>query len=125
MSNTDFIYLSFHDCGQPTVIFSSGYLEVFLSLLESAAYIRVSAPTLPRNISIIRIILETAPRAGVIPRVSPTVPTADAVSNRHSPIGRPSIRLIAAPPARKNETYIINTAAAFFVTDWSILLPKK
>ena len=41
---------------------------------------------------------------------------AEAVSNRLSRIGCPSIRLITSPPARNSPRYIIRTAAALFET---------
>ena len=49
---------------------------------ESAAKIRVNPPTRPKNIRIIRMILEIIPRVGVSPRESPTVPMAELVSKR-------------------------------------------
>ena len=71
-------------------------------LLDNAANISVSPPTLPKNISPIKTILDTVPRAGVIPRVSPTVPIADADSNRQSASGRFSTPLIIRPPVRNS-----------------------
>ena len=46
------------------------------------AKIKVNPPTLPKNIRQIKIIWETSPRSGVIPSDNPTVPIADAVSNK-------------------------------------------
>ena len=61
----------------------------------------------------------------VIPSVNPTVPTAEAVSNRHMSIGRPSIMLIARPPKKNSVKYITRIVAAFLITLSPILRPKK
>ena len=53
-------------------------------LLDNAANISVSPPTLPKNIRPIKTILDTVPRVGVIPRVSPTVAIAYGDSNKKS-----------------------------------------
>ena len=81
----------------PTLIFSTGRLDTSALSLKMVAYISVSPPALPKNISRIRRRWEKRPRDGVIPSVSPTVPTADAVSNRHYCRGSFSTRLITIP----------------------------
>ena len=55
------------------------------------------------------------PRVGVIPSVSPTVPTADAVSNRQSRSGRCSMELMAIPPIKKKMIYKATMVAAFLM----------
>ena len=89
-----------------------GSFAIVFRLPGAAANIIVSPPTLPRNIISIRIICDTADNSGVMPRVRPTVATADAASNIQVRIGRPSIRLIAHEPKRKSDVYITNIAAA-------------
>ena len=61
---------------------------------------------------------------GVMPSVSPTVATADAVSNIQVSSGRLSTRLIVSEPAIKSVPYIVKIARAFLVTSLSILLPS-
>lgn len=56
----------------------------------------VNPPTLPKNINIISIARDATLKLGVIPKVNPTVPNADAVSNIHCVIGSFSIALIIA-----------------------------
>ena len=75
------------------------------------------------TISAIRIPFERTPSRGVIPSVRPTVPTADAVSNRHSEIGRFSATLITIPPISTRKRYIIRIVDAFFNTSWPTLCP--
>ena len=65
------------------------------------------------------------PNPGVIPRESPTVPTAEAASNKHVRIGRSSVILIINPPTPLNVIYIKKTVAAFLSTSPFILRPKK
>ena len=87
--------------------------------------ISVSPPTLPmymRNISIMR---ETIPSDGVIPRVSPTVPMAEAVSNMQVIMGSFSITVMTTPPVRKSATYIVTIAIALRMTLSAMLLPAK
>ena len=60
----------------------------------------------------------------MIPRVSPTVPTAEAVSYRQTDSGNPSARLIVMPPAKNSETYITAIVAAFLIALPSSRLPK-
>ena len=67
---------------------------------------------------------ETAPSPGVIPRVSPTVPTAEAVSNRQATSGRLSSRLMARPLMKNRSTYIITMAAALRTASSPIFRPK-
>lgn len=55
------------------------------------------------------------PRVGVIPSVSPTVPTADAVSNRQSRSGRCSMELMAIPPIKNKMIYKATMVAAFLM----------
>ena len=74
-------------------------------LLPTAAYTKVSAPTLPKNINTINIILETTPNNGVTPNDKPTVPIAEAVSNKLILSGISSIKLIIAPLKINNNKY--------------------
>ena len=85
---------------------------------------RVKPPTLPRYISIMRIICDAKLNFGVIPKVNPTVPIADAVSNRLATNGNFSIVQIETPPIKKSVMYIITIVDAFFITLSSILLPN-
>ena len=62
--------------------------------------------------------------SGVIPRVRPTVPTAEAASYRQSKSGRPSYTLIAIPPPKNKAKYNMAIVAAFFITWYSSLRPK-
>ena len=64
------------------------------------------------------------PSSGVIPRVSPTVPTADAVSKRQVSRGRPSIPEIRHPPVRNRNRYMTRTAAAVRTVSSEILRPN-
>ena len=86
-----------------------------------SAYTRVNPPTLPMNMSAIRMHLEAVPSEGVMPMVKPTVPSAEAVSNVQSVIGSPSIRLIAEAPMKKSARYMINSVAAVFTAEGSSL----
>ncbi len=60
----------------------------------------VSTPTRPKYIITISMICETAESAGVSDMVRPTVPKAEAVSNRHRFIGTFSINEMAHAPPR-------------------------
>ena len=84
----------------------------------------VSPPTLPRNIRTTRIICEAIPIYGVIPSVQPTVPTAEAVSNKQTPKGSPSIIQIAAALIKHSVIYREKTVVAVFTAEDSSLLPK-
>ena len=97
-------------------------MEIVFLLLFSLKYALL---TLPKNISPIRMALDTPPSVGVAPRESPTVPTAEAVSKRAVFMGIPSSVLIAIPPVRKSVRYIRRIVAAFFIVSSVILLPKK
>ena len=55
---------------------------------------------------------DTTPRPGVTPSVSPTVPTADAVSNKQADNGRCSMTLIAKAPQKNSARYIPAIVAA-------------
>lgn len=67
-----------------TVVFGSSAkilnLAACFLFAPKAAYINVNPPTRPKNIDNIKINLDAIPSVGVIPSVSPTVPTAEAVS---------------------------------------------
>ena len=76
------------------------------------AKIKVNPPTLPKNIRQIKIIWETSPRSGVIPSDNPTVPIADAVSNKAVISGISSVLLITIPPTRNKTIYIKKIVAA-------------
>ena len=58
-----------------------GHCETCLPLLFIAANRSVRPPTLPRNMNTIRIRRDAVPSDAVMPRVRPTVPIAEAVSN--------------------------------------------
>ena len=85
---------------------------------------RVKPPTLPRYISIMSIICDAKLNFGVIPKVNPTVPIAEAVSNKLATNGNFSIVQIETPPMKKSVMYIITIVAALFITLSSILLPN-
>ena len=89
------------------------------------AKIKVNPPTLPKNIRQIKIIWETSPRSGVIPNDNPTVPIADAVSNKAVISGISSVLLITIPPTRNKTIYIKKIVAAFLIVSSGICLPKK
>ena len=92
-----------------------------MSLFDAnAAYISVRPPTLPANISIIRIICEDKESEVVIPSVSPAVPSAEPVSNKQLVIGRDSIILTAMPVERKSEIYINSMAPAVWIVSVGI-----
>ena len=65
------------------------------------------------------------PNSDVIPNDNPTVPIADAVSNRAVIKGILSMLLIIIPPVRNNVIYIKRIVAAFLIVLSEILLPKK
>ena len=90
----------------------------------TAAKIKVSPPTLPKNIRRISIPRETSPRVLVIPSVKPTVPMAEAVSKRQLKRGKFSIWLIINPPVRNKIIYMIKMVAEFLTISSDILLPK-
>ena len=73
----------------------------------------------PANIIAISITLDAAPSVGVIPIVSPTVPIAEADSNKHFCSGKPSIREIAAPPTKNTVKYIAVMVIAAFTVESS------
>ena len=79
---------------------------------ERAEKISVSPPTLPVNMSNIKMTRDTVPKPGVMPRVNPTVPTADAVSNMRVSDGSHSARLMTQPPVRNRTRYIMKIVAA-------------
>ena len=58
-----------------------------LDVYKRQAYISVRPPTRPKNIRKARIQWEKTPSSGVMPRDSPTVPIAEAVSNRAVSMG--------------------------------------
>lgn len=68
---------------------------------------------------------ERAPSSGVIPKDSPTVPIADAVSNNAAIRGIRSTLLMIIPPARNNVIYMEKIVDAFLIVSSGILLPKK
>lgn len=105
-------------------MFSAGSFEGIFVYVENAANTRVRPPILPQNISTISIILENNPKPGVMPRVRPTVPIAEAVSNRQVRIGSPSAILIAIPPDKNNTRYIKSIATAFLTVSKEMRLPK-
>lgn len=122
INNIVFIFLSPY----PTVNFSWGSRAVLPFLFpEDAAKINVKPPTRPIYISKTKMARDGKLSSGVIPRVNPTVATADAVSYRQSNIGSPSIRLINSPPPKNIVIYMIKTATAFRTVSSSILRPKN
>ena len=104
------------------MIFSTGQRETSVFLPVTAAYTRVSPPTLPMNMSNIRTICETVLSAGVIPRDSPTVPIADALSNRHVPIGRLFVMLMMKEPDKARKAYIRRSVEAVLIVPSSTRL---
>ena len=60
-----------------------------------------------------------------MPSDSPTVPIADAVSNKHGISGRLSMRLIIVPQPMNRITYIMNIVAAFRTTSSGMRLLYK
>ncbi|CAN4047882.1 RNA polymerase sigma factor sigV, partial [Dysosmobacter welbionis] len=108
-----------------TVIRSCGSRALEFWVLERAANISVSPPTRPKNIRPIKIRRETVCSCGVSPKDRPTVPMAEAVSNRLSRIGCPSIRLITSPPARNSPRYIAKIVAAWEMVSLEIRRLKK
>ena len=85
----------------------------------------VSPPTLPKYISAINTICEGICKCGVIPRLNPTVPTADAASYRQEDRGRFSYTLIKRPPPKKSTRYIVRMVAAVLTASQSTLRPKN
>ena len=65
------------------------------------------------------------PSPGVIPSVRPTVPTAEALSNRHVSSGSFSTALMTIPPERNRVIYSRNTVTAFFTVSSAMRRPKK
>ena len=61
----------------------------------------------------------------VIPNERPTVPIAEAASNRHFSKGKSSTMLMIMPPVQKRVMYKSRMDEAFFTTFCSSLLPKK
>ena len=106
------------------MIFSTGQRDTSVFLPVTVAYTRVSPPTLPMNMSKIRTICETVLSAGVIPRDRPTVPIADALSNRHVLIGRLSVMLIMKDPDKARKAYIRRSVDAVLIVLSSTRLPR-
>ena len=94
-------------------------------MADRVAKISVKPPIRPKNIRLMRINFEMRCNPGVIPRVRPTVPIAEAVSNRQVSIGRFSTRLMTILPSKNREMYIRNTVSAFFTVSSAIRLPKN
>ena len=67
----------------------------------------------------------TNAQIGVIPNVSPTVPTADAASYRQEDSGRFSYTLIKTPPPKNRARYIVRMVAAVLTAPQSTLRPKS
>ena len=61
----------------------------------------------------------------VMPKVKPTVPTAEAVSNKHVYSGRVSLTLIKIAPVKHNTKYITPIVDAFLIISSDILLLNK
>ena len=85
----------------------------------------VSPPTLPRYISTIYTICEEICSSGVIPNVSPTVPTANDASYRQEDSGRFSYALIKTPPPKNSARYIVRMVAVVLTAPQSTLRPKN
>lgn len=98
---------------------------MFTLFSVKAANMIVRPPTLPKNIRIIKIKRETAPRSAVIPSESPTVPIADAVSKSAGRMGIHSTRLIIIAPNVKRNVYIRNIVAAIRTAPPEILRLKS
>lgn len=97
------------------MIFSCGNLDMFFAFDESAANTSVIPPTRPRYINTVSMSLEAVDSAGVVPSDKPTVPIADAVSNRHVVRGSSSIILIAIPPDMNIDVYSKKIVAALLL----------
>ena len=67
---------------------------------------------------------ENCPRWLVMPRVSPTVPMAEAVSNKHANRGMCSMVLMISPLIKNKTKYISTIAMAVRIMPSPILLPK-
>ena len=107
------------------MIFSCGNLDMFFAFDESAANTSVIPPTRPRYINTVSMSLEAVDSAGVVPSDKPTVPIADAVSNRHVVRGSSSIILIAIPPDMNIDVYSKKIVAALFTASSDTDLPKN
>ena len=94
------------------MIFSCGNSDTYGCFADSAAYTMVIPPTRPRNIKMIRTVLDATHRSGVIPSVTPTVAMADAASNSAGMMGIFSAHPIKIPPAKNRLRYRISTVAA-------------
>ena len=77
------------------------------------------------NIKAMRIPWESSPSEGVNPSESPTVPTAEAVSNRQADRGSFSTALITKPPPKNRVRYMKQTVEALHTALLSIRRPKK
>ena len=97
---------------QPTAMLSAGYCLLPVDFRVIAAKTSVSPPTRPIYIKIISIIFEIVANPGVIPMERPTVPTAEALSNKVLRNGICSILHIAIAPTSVMMTSSINTATA-------------
>ena len=84
----------------------------------------VKPPVLPTYIKNIIISFDGTERLEVIPSDKPTVPIAEAVSNRQSASFIPSIPLIIKPLAIKSDIYIKKIALALRTIESSIRLFK-
>ena len=98
---------------------------MFAAVFVVAANINVSPPTLPKNISIIRMNCETIPNCEVMPRDSPTVPIADAVSNSDGSNGIFSRRQMIIPQPINSPIYSKKIVAALFTVSSDIHRLKK
>ena len=107
------------------MIFSKGSLERVFLFADNVAKISVKPPIRPKNIRQINISLETRCSPGVIPSVRPTVPIADAVSDRQVRMGSSSTRLMTIPPSRNRDMYIRKTVTAFLTVSSAIRRPKN
>ena len=75
--------------------------------------------------SAIKIMCEILLSCGVIPKDKPTVPIAEAVSNRQVRIGRSSILLMSKPPVKNRIRYIIKIVEACATVSFDTRLLKK
>ena len=94
------------------VIFSAGYFEGVPPWPWNASN-SVSPPTRPKNINRIKIICEAVPSPLVMPSEIPTVPMAEAVSNKASFSPTPSNAHKSIPHVKNRMTYIAVIAMIF------------
>ena len=84
----------------------------------------VSPPTRPKYMRKIKIILEAAEKRALPPRDRPTVPMAEAASNKASISGTASMQQIKIPPVRNSRMYKRKMAQALWRAESWTRRPK-